>query len=124
STQEAMNYTEALSNSLIVSGAKGEKATAVQKALSDAMILGKLSGDQLNRVLLDGDAISQALAEEMGTTVTGLRALGAEGKITGDIIVNTILKNQEKWRDQAASMPGTFGDVTTAFANMATTIVG
>lgn len=124
SSQQALDYTESLSNALIVSGAKGEKAAAVQKALSDAMVLGKLSGDQLNRVLMDGDAVAQALAQEMGTTVTGLRQLGTEGKITSDIIANTVLKNQAKWADQAGSMPGTFGDVATAFANMTTTVVG
>ena len=123
-TEDALDYTESLSNALIVSGAKGEKAASVQKALADAMVLGKLSGDGFNTVLKDGDAITLALAERLGTTVTGLRQFAAEGRITGDIIADVILTNGEKWAEQAGSMPGTFGDIATQFKNMATVVVG
>ena len=124
STSDAINYTESLSNALIVSGAKGDRAGAVIKALSDSMAVGKLSGDGLNTVLKDGDAISQALAKEMGVTVSQLKKLGSEGKITSNIIVNTILKNQDKWREDAESMPATFADAATAFSNMILNIAG
>lgn len=65
----------------MVSGAKGEKAAAVQEALSRAMALGKLSGDQLNTVIMSGGEVVSLLAKELGVSTLELRKLGAEGKI-------------------------------------------
>jgi len=42
STRESLDFTEALNNAMVVSGAKGERAASVQNALSKAMALGKL----------------------------------------------------------------------------------
>jgi len=42
STRESLDFTEALNNAMVVSGAKGVRAASVQNALSKAMALGKL----------------------------------------------------------------------------------
>lgn len=110
STDQALDYTEALNNSLVVSGAKGERAKSVIDALSKAMALGKLSGDNLNTVISTGGRAAEALAAGLGTTVGGLRTLGAQGKITGRDIVTALTSQMATLRKEAESMPATISD--------------
>lgn len=124
STAQALDYTEALNNALVVSGAKAETATSVQEAMSRAMALGKLSGDQLNTVIAKGGEVASVLAAELGVSTLQLRKLGAEGKITGDVIYNALTKRVDELREKAGEMPATMQDAATAWSNAFTTIVG
>lgn len=124
STNQSLDYTEALNNALVVSGAKGDKAARVQDALAKAMAVGKLSGDNLNTVIESGGRVAEALAESLGTTVSGLRGLGAQGKITGNDIVKGLSGQLEKLRREAESMPATIGDGFTLLNNALLEYVG
>lgn len=124
STDQSLDYTEALNNALVVSGAKGEKAARVQDALAKAMGLGKLSGDNLNTVLASGGRVAEALAAGLGTTVGGLRKLGQEGKITGRALVDALSGQMEVLRKEAAAMPATIGDGFTLLNNALLQYVG
>ncbi len=109
STKTQLDYTEALNNALVVSGAKGDRARSVMEALSKAMALGKLSGDNLNTVLASGDRVAKALADSMGVTTLELRKLGSEGKITRKELIG-IIREQEKLRKEADGMQETIAD--------------
>lgn len=124
STAESLDFTEALNNAMVVSGARAERAASVQNALSKAMALGVLGGDNLNTVIQTGGRLAELLAEELGTTVSGLRALGSTGTITGDVIRTALLGNLEQLRDEADSMPATIGDAFTLIGNAAMRLVG
>lgn len=110
STEQTLNFTESLNNALVVSGAKGQVAASVMSALSKAMALGTLSGDNLNTVIASGGRVAEALAEGLGTSVNRLRALGSQGKITGRDVVNALSSQLEKLRKEAESMPATISD--------------
>ena len=124
STDQSLDYTEALNNALVVSGAKGDKAARVQDALAKAMGLGKLQGQNLNTILADGGRVAEALAAGLGTTVGGLRKLGAEGKITGRVMVDALSSQMEKLRKEADAMPATIGDGFTLLNNALLEYVG
>jgi tape measure domain-containing protein len=124
STQTQLDYTEALNNALVVSGAKGDRAKSVMDALSKAMALGKLSGDNLNTVLSTGGRVAQALADGLGVGVNQLRQLGSEGKLTGDKIVKALTGELEKLREEADSMPATISDAFVLLKNSLTQYVG
>ncbi|MGU3575636.1 tape measure protein [Brucellaceae bacterium C25G] len=124
STAQALDYTEALNNALVVSGAKAETAASVQEAMSRAMALGKLSGDQLNTVIAKGGEVASVLAAELGVSTLQLRKLGQDGKITGDVIFNALTKRVDELREKAGEMPATMQDAATAWSNAFTTIVG
>jgi tape measure domain-containing protein len=124
STKESLDFTEALNNAMVVSGAKGERAASVQNALSKAMALGKLSGDNLNTVIASGGRVAELLAAELGVNVNQLRVLGAEGTITGDVIRRALVGNLERLREEADSMPATIGDAFTLLSNAALQLVG
>lgn len=124
STNQALDYTSALNNAMVISGAKGDAAASVQKALSDAMVTGKLSGDGLNTVLTKGGEVAKLLAAELGTNVSGLRKMGADGKITGNIIKDSLLKNMDDLATRAGDMPATVGDALTLLNNALLNMAG
>lgn len=124
STAQALDYTEALNNAMVVSGAKGDQATRVQSALSNAMALGALRGDNLNTILTAGGRVAELLAEEMGVTTLELRKLGQQGKLTGDVILRALIGNMELLRDEAEEMPATIGDAFVRIGNAMLRLVG
>lgn len=121
---QTLDYTEALNNAMVVSGAKAERAASVQRALSTAMALGVLRGDQLNTVIGAGGRIAEILAKELGTNVTKLREVGSEGKITGDIIQKALIGNLETLRKEADAMPATIGDAFVLLQNSVLKTIG
>lgn len=124
STAQQLDYTEALNLALVVSGARADRARQVQDALAKAMALGKLQGDNLNSVIQVGGRVAQALAEELGVGVNQLRALGAQGKVTGDVVYNALTKRLETLRAEAEQMPVTIGDGFQAIGNAVLQVVG
>lgn len=124
STSQTLDYTEAVNNALVISGAKGQRAEAVMNALSKAMAGGKLSGDNLNTVIEQGGRLAEALAEGLGVGVNQLRALGSQGKITGRDIVRSLSTQMERLRREAEEMPATISDGVQLLQNALLEYVG
>jgi tape measure domain-containing protein len=124
SAAEAADYTESLNHMLVLTATRGERAASVQNALSKAMAVGKLQAEGLETVLANGGEVASALAAQLGTTVSGLRAMASEGKITGDVIANAIINPLEEVRLRAAEMPATIGDAFTRIQTNTTELVG
>lgn len=109
-TQEQVDFVSALNNALVVSGAKKEVAASVQNALNKAMASGVLRGENLNTVIEKGGRVAELLAQKMGVTVSELRALGTQGKITGDVMYDALAGNMQLLAEEADAMPATFED--------------
>ena len=124
SADQAADFTEALNNALVITATRGERAASVQNALSKAMATGKLQADGLETVLANGGRVAEALADELGTTVSGLRGLASQGKVTGGVIANALIGSLENLRAEAAEMPATLADAGTIWRNTITEIVG
>jgi len=122
-TQQQLDYTEALNNALVISGAKGERAKTVMNALSKAMAGGKLSGQNLNTVLEQGGRVAEALADSMGVQVNQLRELGAAGKI-GTREIFGITSQMGKLGKELDQMENTIGDGFTLIKNALLQYVG
>lgn len=120
STDQTLDYIEALNNALVVSGAKGARAESVISAVSKAMSKGKLEGDNLNTVIESGGRVSELLAEKLGVTTLQLAKLGKDGKITGRVMYDALSGNLEKLRAEAELMPASVAD---AFQNLRTELV-
>lgn len=121
---DAAKYTESLNHMLVLTATRGERAASVQNALSKAMAVGKLQADGLETVLANGGEVASALAKELNTTVSGLRAMASQGKITSDVIANSVIKSLEDVRDRAGEMPATMADAFVIFNTNFTEFVG
>jgi tape measure domain-containing protein len=124
SAGQAADFTEALNHALVVTATRGERAASVQNALSKAMAVGRLQADGLETVLANGGRVAEALAEELGTTVSGLRKMASEGKITGDVIARALTGRLGELREEAAKMPATIGDAFTRIQTNLTALIG
>jgi len=121
---EAADFTESLNHMLVITATRGERAESVQNALSKAMAVGKLQADGLETVLANGGRVAEALASELGTTVSGLRKFASEGKITGEVIARAIIKPLETVREEAGAMTATLGDAFVILNNNVTAAIG
>ncbi|MGG4603022.1 tape measure protein, partial [Alcaligenaceae bacterium Me47] len=110
---QAADFTESLNHMLVLTATRGERAASVQNALSKAMAVGKLDAMGLETVLANGGEVAQALAKELNTTVNGLRAFASQGKFTGRVIADSVIKPLDDVRERAAEMPATLGDAFT-----------
>ncbi|MFD1914111.1 tape measure protein [Halodurantibacterium flavum] len=124
STAQTRDFTEALNHSLVITATKGQQAASVQMALSRAMATGRLQADGLETVLANGGRVAEALATELGTTVSGLRDLASQGRITGDVIARAMLGALSDVRREAGEMPSTVADGFLRLRNSITALVG
>lgn len=120
----AADFTEALNHALVITATRGQRAESVQNALSKAMAVGRLQADGLETVLTNGGRVAEVLAEELGTTVNGLRQLATDGKITGDVIASALIGRLDVLREQAAEMPATMEDASVRIGTNVTALVG
>ncbi|WEK05778.1 MAG: tape measure protein [Candidatus Devosia phytovorans] len=124
STNQALDFTEALNNALVVSGAKGQRATQVIDALGKAMALGELRGDELNTVIQSGGRVAQALAEGLGVTTNELRKLGEQGKLKSSSVFTALTSQMQTLRTEADGMQATIGDAIQLLQNSFLEYVG
>ena len=73
-----------------LSGASAADSAAAFLQLKQGLSSGRLAGDELRSVLENMPILAQAIAAQMGVPVGALKGLGAEGKITTDIIYKAI----------------------------------
>lgn len=124
SANEAADFTEALNHSLVITATRGERAASVQNALSKAMATGRLQAEGLETVLANGGRVAEAIADELDTTVSGLRKMASEGRITGDVIARAMTGRLSELREEAAKMPATIGDAFTRIQTNLTALIG
>lgn len=120
STEEALDYTEAMTNALVVSGTKGQRAESVINALSKSMLEGKLRGDNWNTVLQQGGRIVEALTQETGKSLVELREMAKAGKLDSNTVFNALVNQLDTLRQEADDMPATIGD---AFIRMRNRVI-
>ncbi|WP_281691039.1 tape measure protein [Pseudomonas sp. PARCl1] len=124
-TQEQMlNVTDALNKAFVISGATMQEASNAAIQLSQGLASGTLRGEELNSVMEQGPRITRALADYLGVTNGEIRKLAAEGKITGDVVTNALLKSLTSLNAELAKMPRTFEQASQALKNNFLAAVG
>lgn len=74
------------------SGVSSEAASAAFLQLGQAMGSGVLQGDELRSILEQMPQLTQLIATQMGVSTSAIKQLGAEGKITSDIVYSALEK--------------------------------
>jgi len=114
SQQQVAQFTKAFNQALQSSGATAtESASAILQA-SQAIQANNLAGDELRALRESAPALLQAIADEAGVTTGELKEMGAQGKISADLIVKGILNASDKFDSDFSK------SVATASANMET----
>lgn len=95
SQKELLGFTKTLNQAIVLSGASAEEAAGGLRQLAQGMASGTLRGDELNSVMENFPKVADIIAEGLGVTRGQLRAMGAEGKITADIIIDAFKKAEK-----------------------------
>ena len=83
----------------IANGASAEAASNAFLQLSQALGAGALQGDEFRSIAEQVPGLLGLVADEMGVTVGQLKKLGSEGRITAEILLNSLAKGFEKNKD-------------------------
>jgi tape measure domain-containing protein len=103
-TAQLGKLTKAVSQTMAISGSSVDSATASLEQFSQAMGRGVLNGDELGSVMEGNLRLARAIADGMSVSVGQLKQLGAEGKLTSDIVLKAIGSQSKKLEKEFASM--------------------
>ena len=103
--QGVARTTELLSKALSSAGLSTAEYSSIVTQLSQAFNAGRLSGDEFRSVTEAFPSLLRMVAKEMGVSITQMKSLAAEGKITGVVLRDAFLNN-------AAEIEATFGNRT------------
>jgi tape measure domain-containing protein len=91
---DAIKVVETLNKTLVVSGATGSEATSTLIQFTQALQSGVLQGDELRSLRENAPLAMKAIAKAAGVSTAELKKLGAEGRLTTDILVKAFTDKQ------------------------------
>jgi tape measure domain-containing protein len=94
------------------------------RQLIQALGSGILQGDELRSIRENAPLLAKAIADEFGVTVAGLKALGAEGKLTSDRVFKAIIDGQSTIGPAFAATNSTIAESFTRLNNAVTQYIG
>lgn len=115
--KELIKFSETLNKSFVVGGTSAEEQRSAMLQLTQAMASGALQGDELRSIKEAAPMIIEQIAKYMGVGKGALKELGAEGKITADIIKKAVLNGSEEINNKFNQMPVTFAQAMNLMGN-------
>lgn len=119
SVNEMIAFTELMNKLFVISGASAAEASNAMYQLTQAMAAGKLQGDEMRSIMENAPLLAQKIADKIGVTKGEVKELGAEGKITADIIKEALFDAADDIEAKFANMPKTIGQTWTEIKNHA-----
>ncbi|WP_240023958.1 tape measure protein [Serratia marcescens] len=124
STEDLAKLTTTINKGLVVSGATAEEASSTMIQLSQALASGVLRGEEFNSISENGSRLAVALADSLGVTVSQLRAMAAEGKLTTDVVVKGLLSQGDVIAKEFGNTIQTMGQAFQIAGNNITKFIG
>lgn len=117
SQEDVLKLTDIVSKSLIVGGADTNQQKSTILQLSQALSSGVLQGDELRSLRENAPRLMQEIAKNMGTTMAGLKEMGAKGELTTQKLMQAILQSGGAIEGEFARMTPTIGQALTVLGN-------
>ena len=116
-TNEILNFTEAVNLGLVASATKGQAAEQVIQQVSRAMQTGVLRGDAFNAVIEKSPALAEALARGLGVSRQELIRMAAAGELTSERVIPALNSQMDSLGEAVDGMSVTVGDALTRLQN-------
>ncbi|WP_085908277.1 tape measure protein [Kiloniella majae] len=100
-----------------ISGGGVQEAAAAVQQFGQALQSDRLQGDELRSILENAPRLAKALADGLGVSVGELRALGAEGTLTADKIVNALSTQSQALQEEFEKIEKTGAEALTQLDN-------
>lgn len=124
SLNDVSGVVETISQTLAISGASAQGASAALVQLGQAFASGTLRGEELNSVLEQAPALAQAIAKGMGVSVGQLRELGKAGELTSQSVIDALKKMSDSVQSDFDKTTGTVGQAFQKLQNSLVVTVG
>ena len=102
--EEVQTVYKGFNATAIASGTSAAAASGAFLQLSQALGSGRLQGDEFRSIAEQVPGILRLVSDEMGVTVGELKQLGSDGKITSDILINSLAKGFEENKDKIQAL--------------------
>ncbi|ENX29122.1 MULTISPECIES: tape measure protein [Acinetobacter] len=116
--------TETVSKAISVSGGSAASAEAALMQFGQALASGVLRGEEFNSIAEQAPGLLKAIAKGMDVNIGALRAMAADGKITGDVLVDALGKAKPYIDDLFNKTDFTISQSFTKLSNEVTKFVG
>lgn len=105
SQNDVLAVTQAINQSMVVSGASAQGAAAALVQLGQGFASGALRGAELNSVLLQSPRLAQAIADGLGVPLGKLKELGEQGELTADRVFKALRSQADTIGNEFARVP-------------------
>ena len=122
--QQTIQFTESLNQAVILSGASAIEANNALIQLSQGLASGALRGDELRSVLEQLPVVADVIAESLNVTRGELRELGADGRISADIIIRAFQEAQQQLEADFGQTVPTISQAFVVFNNNLVRTIG
>lgn len=119
-----LKVTEAISKSLIVSGASATSAEAALVQLGQGLAADALRGQELNSVMEQTPRLAEAIAKGLNVGLGELREMAKQGKLTAETVFNAILSQKDVLESEFVQMPKTIDQSMTVLGNSFSYLLG
>lgn len=117
SQQDVLVFTDAVSLAMRTGGRSTQEQSSAILQLSQSMSSNVLAGDELRSLAENAPILLELIAKRMGVLPGQLKELGAEGKISGEIIYDALSENIGILEEMAKKMPLTMAQAFTVAKN-------
>lgn len=121
---EIAKATETVNKAFKAGGAAASEMSAGILQLSQGLSSGMLQGDELRSVRENAPLLAEAIADYFGTTIGGLKDLGAQGELTSEKIFKAILSAGPKIEAAFQTTNATIQDSITRVQNALVQYIG
>lgn len=123
-TSEALNVMDSFSFLLVTNSASTDKAASAIDAYSKALQTGKVEADGWQSILAAMPTIVDTLAKATGKSAEEIRSLGADGKLSLDILTEGLQKSAQANGELADSMGVAVRDALQNLSNAFSVYIG
>lgn len=124
SQNEMLQFTETVNRALVIGGSSAHAATAGLYQLGQALSSGRLQGDEFRSMMENMPEVARVMAKGLGVTRHELREMSQQGKLTSDVIVQSILNMTKSVEEDMRRMPMTMTQSWTILTNEVKRFIG
>jgi tape measure domain-containing protein len=119
-----LSVVETINKAVQLSGSSSASAEAALTQLGQGLASGTLRGEELNSVLEQTPMLAEAIAKGLKVTRGELRALGQDGKITAQQVIQALADQKDAIDAQFDSLPVTVAQAVTLVQNANLQLLG
>lgn len=124
STNETVDFIEAMSNSYKINATSATDVSTSIKAINESLLTGKVSSDDFKKILSSTSNVATALSDSMGESEATIIQLGMSGEISMRQLSDAMIKAKDETGKMADAMGNTLQGGFNAISNDFGQLVG